>query len=120
MHCFLNVFAFAIALVALVVLPSHGNDHKNPSASKLVYPKVRRVNQTFSYRSAAANGNVTVADPYDYLESSSSKDVQTFIDQQTAFFKTYTKNNFKDLDSIRASIKEANHYDELQFPEAFG
>lgn len=77
------------------------------------FPPARRDSTTFSYRAAAANGNVIIADPYNYLQSSSSKDVQTFIDQQTAFFKTYTKNNFKDLDSIRASIKEADHYDEL-------
>jgi len=77
MHCFVNVFAFAIALVALVVLPSHGNDHKNPSTSKLEYPKVRRVNKTWSYKSAKAKGNVTYADPYYWLEGSvKEKEIQ--------------------------------------------
>ncbi|PWN34998.1 prolyl oligopeptidase, partial [Meira miltonrushii] len=85
------------------------------------YPSVRRDDIVFSYQSAAAHGNVTVADPYNYLEQSpaSSNEVQTFIDQQRSFFKTYSK-KFKDFDAIRESIKDAGHYDELQFPEAFG
>lgn len=85
------------------------------------YPSARLDDISFSYQSAAAHGNVTIADPYNYLEKSgsSSKEVQGFIDQQNSFFKTYLQ-KIKDTDAIRASIKDAGHYDELSYPEAFG
>ncbi|PWN34999.1 uncharacterized protein FA14DRAFT_178387 [Meira miltonrushii] len=85
------------------------------------YPAARRDDISFSYQSAAAHGNVTIADPYNYLEksASSSKEVQDFIDQQNSFFKTYQQ-RIKDTDAIRASIKDAGHYDELSYPEAYG
>ena len=43
------------------------------------YPSIRRDNVSFSYQSAAVNGNVSVADPYNYFEPSpsTSKEVQS-------------------------------------------
>ncbi|MCO5598618.1 hypothetical protein L7F22_052715 [Adiantum nelumboides] len=91
----------------------------NPKSTP--YPSARRDDVSFSYQSAAANGNVTIADPYNYLEQSSdsSKEVQTFDDQQNAFFKNYLQ-KCKDADAIRASMKDAGHYDELGYPVAYG
>ena len=94
---------------------------ESPSIWTLGYPSVRRDDVSFTYQSAAAHANVTIADPYNYLEQTpaNSKEVQTFIDEQGTFFKNYAK-SFKDLEAICSSIKEAGHYDELGFPEAFG
>lgn len=88
---------------------------------KTPYPVVRRDETSFSYRSEATKGNVTISDPYNYLEQpiSSSKEVKSFIDQQTSSFKSYFEKS-KDIDAIRSSIKDAGNYDELSFPEAFG
>ncbi|PWN34997.1 prolyl oligopeptidase [Meira miltonrushii] len=85
------------------------------------YPSVRRDDVSYTYQSTASKGNVSVADPYNYLEPSpaSSKEVQSFMEKQAAYFKGYTQ-NMKDIEAVRASIKSAGNYDELQFPQAFG
>ncbi|PWN33217.1 alpha/beta-hydrolase [Meira miltonrushii] len=62
---------------------------KDPS-----YPSVRRANTTFTYASKAANGNVTVQDPYNWLEQnvSTTAEIQAFLKQQTQLTQTYIDN----------------------------
>lgn len=133
---FSSILSIWSALVAAVVLhaahmqaaPSQNEPSLDARSPTLAwdpktnsYPSVRRDDVTFTYQSAAAKGNVTIPDPYNYLERSpaSSKDVQSFMEKQAAFFQNY-KQNIKDLEAVRASVKDAGNFDELQFPQAFG
>ncbi|PWN34995.1 alpha/beta-hydrolase [Meira miltonrushii] len=111
MRLSVRTLVFVATLIALVVWPIEGNNHKHPSARRLVYPPVRRVNQTWSYRSAKTNGNVTFDDPYYWLEGSNDdKDIQQFIADQSNVTETYMQ-GCKEKDAILKSLTEASTYD---------
>ncbi|MCO5583337.1 hypothetical protein L7F22_037247 [Adiantum nelumboides] len=100
---------------------SSAGTSNNWDPSKDTYPSVRRTDTAFSYRSARANGNVTVPDPYNYLEADMdrSTDVKDFIDAQMKLSNSYLKSN-KDYDSILKSIQNLNQFIDLEQPTAFG
>ncbi|PWN36839.1 uncharacterized protein FA14DRAFT_159169 [Meira miltonrushii] len=80
------------------------------------FPAVRRGDVVFQYRSEAAKGNVSVPDPYNWLENS---DVSSFKQAQLAFTKTYL-DKLEDLDVIRSAIKDADSYTPLYAPRPYG
>lgn len=100
---------------------SSSGTSNNWDPSKETYPNVRRENTTFSYRSAKANGNVTVADPYNYLEADmeTSKDVKESIDEQMKLTNSYLKSN-KAYDTIYKSMQNLNQFINIGRPTAFG
>ena len=67
---------------------------KNFNLKRPVYPSVRRSNTTFTYASKAANGNVTIGDPYNWQEQniSATPEIEKFIQQQTQLTQTYIDN----------------------------
>lgn len=93
----------------------------NWDPSKDTYPSVRRVDTTFSYRSAKANGDVTVADPYNWLEADTdtSANVKGFIEAQMKLSNSYLSRS-KDYDAIFNSIKNLNRFVNIGLPTAFG
>lgn len=86
----------------------------NPKTSTgLTYPKVKRINKTWSYRSAKANSNVTYNDPYFWLEKASKdKSVQEFISDQTNVTDSFMK-RCTNLKQIQQSIQHATDYDQF-------
>ncbi|PWN33982.1 alpha/beta-hydrolase [Meira miltonrushii] len=84
-----------------------------PSSSGLVYPKVKRVNKQWSFRSAKANGNVTYDDPYVWLEQPPANDtaIQQFLSNQASVTESYMK-RCSNLKQIQQSIQQATDYDE--------
>ncbi|PWN36825.1 uncharacterized protein FA14DRAFT_183196 [Meira miltonrushii] len=80
------------------------------------FPTVRRGDVVFQYRSDAAKGNVSVPDPYNWLENS---DVSSFKQAQLAFTKTYL-DKLEDLDAVRAAIKDAGSSATLYAPVPYG
>ncbi|PWN36813.1 alpha/beta-hydrolase [Meira miltonrushii] len=77
------------------------------------FPKVKRVNKTYSYRSARANGNVTIANPYAWLEKpyDSDDDVKQFTIDQQKLTEQYM-NKCTNAKSITQSIRNAFDYDD--------
>ncbi|PWN35002.1 prolyl oligopeptidase [Meira miltonrushii] len=82
------------------------NPKQNP------YPSVKRVDKTFTYRSAKAKGNVTVADPYNWLEQPLATDagVKGFVDDQTKLLDSYLA-KCTDRKAIEQSIRDGFAYD---------
>jgi len=82
----LTLLAQSVILITAEVV----KNQKAYSSPRLVYPKVHRVNKTWSFRSAKANGNVTYSDPYVWLEGDSSEpDIQQFIKDQNTLTEKY-------------------------------
>jgi len=104
-------------LVTLITISNAQNDGmKKVSIIKPpAYPKVHRVNKTWSYRSAKANVNVTYADPYYWLEGSSKdKDIQQFVADQTKVTETYIQ-SCKNKNAIEQSLTEASTFDKYKY-----
>ena len=49
------------------------------------FPKAKRVSKTLSFRSAKAKGNVTLTDPYQWLQNDDDPDTKKFIADQNDF-----------------------------------
>ena len=82
----MKLFWLALSLVTVSIV--RGNERccsRHFNLTQPVYPSVRRANTTFTYTSKAANGNVTVPDPYNWLEQkiNATVEIQTFLKQQT-------------------------------------
>ncbi|PWN36372.1 prolyl oligopeptidase, partial [Meira miltonrushii] len=77
------------------------------------YPKVHTVDKIYTYRSAKQGGNVTIQDPYNWLEADlhTDADVIKFIDEQTNLTETYME-RCSDRDAIKASFASAFNYDD--------
>lgn len=81
------------------------------STKETPFPSVRRVNKTWSYRSAKANGNVTLLDHYAWLEDSiDTPEVQQFIDSELTLTEKYMA-KCKNYDSMKQSIRDVYDYD---------
>jgi Prolyl oligopeptidase, N-terminal beta-propeller domain len=81
------------------------------STKETPFPSVRRVNKTWSYRCAKANGNVTLLDPYAWLEESiDTPEVQQFIDNELGLTEKYMA-KCKNYDAIKQSIRDVYGYD---------
>ncbi|PWN34996.1 alpha/beta-hydrolase [Meira miltonrushii] len=102
--------AFALILES-VILAVHPKGRKSLPTSLPAYPKVHRVDKTWSYRSAKAKGNVTYSDPYFWLEGSKNdKDIKKFIADQTNTTETYIQ-GWKGKNTTVQALKDANYYD---------
>lgn len=106
---------FFIFLTLLAFVQAHPNIKRSSKAppgsntARITYPAVQRGTITFQYPSAKAKGNVTVADPYNWLEKPTNEsDVQNFIKQQSSLFNSFLQ--CKDKDAITQSIRKANDY----------
>lgn len=73
---------------------SKGCCSRNFNLNAPSYPSVRRSNTTFTYASKTANGNVTVPDPYNWLEQNvnATAEIQEFLKQQTQLTQSYIDN----------------------------
>ncbi|MCO5549709.1 hypothetical protein L7F22_003182 [Adiantum nelumboides] len=106
--------AILLLLVTLIALAQAGIPKKRAvngwDPVKNTYPTVQRGDVTFQYPSAKANGNVTVADAYNWLEKSTNdSDVKGFIQQQTTLTNSFLS-QCKDKDSITQAVRQANDY----------
>ncbi|PWN33213.1 alpha/beta-hydrolase [Meira miltonrushii] len=78
------------------------------------YPKVHRVNQTWSYQSANARGNITYSDPYFWLEATGkNKEIEQFVDDQTNVTETYIQ-GCHNKQVIEQSLLEASTFDKYK------
>lgn len=112
MRSFLALLSFLTALTTvLTTVEAHGKQFKRATAgTRLAYPKVRRVNKTWSFQSAKSKSNVTFADPYFWLEASSQgKEIQQFVTDQTTITENYIK-GCKNKKAIDQSLLEASTY----------
>lgn len=82
------------------------NPKQNP------YPAVKQVPLTRSYRSAKSKGNVTISDPYSWLEkpAASDADVKKFVADQSKLTESYLA-KCKDRKAIEQSIRNGFDYD---------
>lgn len=110
-HYFSCLFIVLLALVT----NAQNNGMKQVSIVKPpTYPKVHRVNKTWSYRSAKAKGNVTYSDPYYWLEATGkNKDIEQFVDDQTKATETYIQ-GCKSKKAIDQSLLEASTFDKYK------
>lgn len=83
----------------------------NPQQNR--YPNAKRISKTYSYRSAKAKGNVTISDPYNWLEKdlTTDPDVIKFINDQTNLTESFMA-KCKDQKAIEQSINDAQDYDD--------
>ncbi|MCO5590131.1 hypothetical protein L7F22_044100 [Adiantum nelumboides] len=100
--------ALSLAFIVSVQCATHNKRAQANAADwdtrSTPFPPVRRGDVVFQYRSEAAKGNVSIADPYNYFETSDSSD---FNQAQLAFTKAYL-NKLEDLNLMRTAIKDAN------------
>lgn len=102
----LFVFAALIHFIAACNKPPFWSTKETP------FPSVRRVNKTWSYRSAKANSNVTLLDPYFWLEESiETPEAKQFIDSELSLTEKYMA-KCKNYDAITQSIRDVYNYDE--------
>ncbi|PWN36837.1 alpha/beta-hydrolase [Meira miltonrushii] len=109
----MNKTIFLIFLVAqLVHFVAGWNKLPYWSTKETPFPNVRRVNKTWSYRSAKANGNVTLKDPYFWLEEPiDTPEVKQFIDSELSLTEKYMA-KCKNYNAISQSIRDVYDYDE--------
>ncbi|PWN36371.1 alpha/beta-hydrolase [Meira miltonrushii] len=103
---------FHIVLLAIFAyLTVTANPTWNPSTNP--YPKVHTVDKTYTYRSAKQGGNVTIPDPYNWLEADLHKDADVikFIDEQKNLTETYLE-KCTEKDAIKASLTSAFNFDD--------
>lgn len=114
MHVFVFVYV-SLALIAILAFESRFAECKGNSwnVKKTPFPKVKRVSKTYSYRSAKANGNVTLADPYAWLEKpyDNDEEVKRFTLDQQELTDQYVK-KCTNAKSITQSIRNAFDYDD--------
>lgn len=79
------------------------------------FPNVRREDVVFQYRSEATKGNVSISDPYNWLEKS---DVNEFTKSQLSFTKSYL-DKLEDLQEMRNAILKS-FFTILRPPVAIG
>ncbi|MCO5590132.1 hypothetical protein L7F22_044101 [Adiantum nelumboides] len=123
-HPFTKTFLIATVIFALFAPPVRGSPLRKRIQSNAPgwdshltpYPAVSRGDVVFQYRSEAANGNVSIPDPYNYFETSDASD---FVKTQLAFTKTYL-DKLEDLDATRSAIKEAQSYEPFYAPQPYG
>lgn len=75
------------------------------------FPKAKRVSKTLTYRSAKAKGNVTLADPYQWLQNDDDPDTKSFIADQIRLTETFI-NKCSSVKQIEESVREAFNYDD--------
>jgi hypothetical protein len=80
------------------------------------FPPIRRGDLVFQYRSEAAKGNVSIADPYNYFETSDGSD---FYNSQIGFTNIYLE-KLEDLDAMRTAIKNVQVLPVITTPKPFG
>lgn len=109
---FYPLFLFSVILLTVNAKESCAN--KIPSWDP--YPKLHTVNKTWSYGSAKKGANVTINDPYNWLEADlhSDPDVIEFIKEETKITEDFIS-KCKDKDSITASLTSAFDYDDYDF-----
>lgn len=111
-----SIVVFSIlAIVAASVVTSEAQGTVKKSG--FVYPKVRRVNKTWSFKSAKAKGNVTYADPYYWLEGDGeNKEIQQFVSDQTNLTEKYMQ-GCKNKDEIVNSLLEASTFENYVYAQ---
>lgn len=117
MRSSLFLFIFVITLITLTGIEARSGVSKRAAVptSQIVYPKVHRVNKTWSYESAKAKGNVTYSDPYFWLEGDASEqDIEQFVKDQNAVTEEYVK-GCKGKDAITKSLIQASTYDKYKW-----
>lgn len=75
------------------------------------FPKAKRVSKTLSFRSAKANGNVTLADPYQWLQNDDDPDTKRFIADQKKLTEAFT-NKCSSIKKIEKSVRDAFNYND--------
>lgn len=98
-------------LAAFALLAASANLTWDPSSNP--YPKVHTVDKTYTFRSAKQGGNVTIQDPYNWLEADlhTDTDVIKFIKEQTNLTETYLE-KCSEKEAIQTSISSAFEYDD--------
>ncbi|PWN36836.1 alpha/beta-hydrolase [Meira miltonrushii] len=107
----LKTMLSGLLLLSLFVIDSFANKAPCWSTKDTPFPKARRVDKTWTYRSAKAHGNVTFPDPYFWLEQpyTTTKEVQEFAADQQALTEKYMS-KCTNAESITQSIKDAFDY----------
>ncbi|MCO5589956.1 hypothetical protein L7F22_043925 [Adiantum nelumboides] len=111
----MQIFALLLLAIAAVTgffsITEAADTAKKPS-SGLVYPKAKRIDKKWSFRSAKANGNVTYDDPYFYFEGpTNDTSVQKFISDQASLTDSYMK-RCSNIKTIQQSIQRSTDYDQ--------
>lgn len=112
MHLFLLRTTFLALLTVFIVNTgavvgqnSAWNINQNP------FPKAKRISATLSFPSAKAKGNVTLTDPYQWLQNNSDPDTIKFIADQKSLTETFIK-KCTSAKQIEQSVRDAfNYYD---------
>lgn len=110
---FFKALLAGLTLITFVCVESsaaQGAPFWNPKQDK--YPAVKRIQKTYTYRSARAKGNVTIQDPYNYLEKPvTDADVKGFVADQSKLLESYVS-KCTNRKSIEQSIRDAFEYDD--------
>ncbi|MCO5599850.1 hypothetical protein L7F22_053957 [Adiantum nelumboides] len=109
---FYPLFLFTLAI--LTVSADNICAYKIPSWDP--YPKLHTVNKTWSYGSAKKGANVTISDPFYWLEANlhTDPDVIEFIKEETKITEDFMA-KCKDKNAITASLTSAFDYDNYDF-----
>lgn len=85
----------------------------NWNTKQTPFPKAKRVSKTWTFRSAKAHGNVSISDPYFWLEKpfDSDKEVQQFAAEQKKFTDQYMS-KCTNAKAITQSIRDAFDYND--------
>lgn len=115
------LFLALIANISFLSIARAGGTVEETSSSGLVYPKVKRVNKQWSFRSAKANGNLTYEDPYVWLEElqANNTSVQDFISDQSTLTESFMK-RCSNIEQIRQSLRQATNFDEYSRVGLYG
>jgi Prolyl oligopeptidase, N-terminal beta-propeller domain len=111
LNLFKALVGFALATFIISVESANAPGAPFWNSKQTPYPSVKRGDKTFTYRSAKAKGNVTIADPYNALEKSSSSETKQFIDAQAKLLDSYLA-KCTDRKAIEQSIRDGFNYDD--------
>lgn len=85
---------------------------------KRPFPKVRRDETKFTFQSAK-DGKVIIEDPYNWQESGSGNEIESFVSSQTSFTNAYLT-QCPDLGRDKEAIKKAGNYRTVSVPKGQG
>ncbi|PWN36815.1 prolyl oligopeptidase [Meira miltonrushii] len=112
MHRLLSLSLLAALLTISLVHIGHVEGQRSAwNIKQNPFPKAKRVSKTLSYRSAKAKGNVTLADPYQWLQNDDDPDTKTFIADQKKLTETFIS-KCASIKQIEQSVREAFNYDD--------
>ncbi|PWN36814.1 alpha/beta-hydrolase [Meira miltonrushii] len=108
------LFAIFIVNIGLAVgQNSAWNIKQNP------FPKAKRISATVSFPSAKAKGNVTLADPYQWLQNDTDPATIKFVADQKSLTESFIK-KCTSVKQIEQSVRDAfnyNDYSDMTFFE---